>query len=136
MSTRSLIGLKRGGKVQYVYCHFDGYFEHNGVILYECYNTEEKVKELIKQDLFGLEKNIKDIDFIALSETKNIGANKEDIMQAMEAYGAEYFYIFDDKKWGFYERFGEKKGELRSSKEAYEEYQRKQEQITTNMKHY
>lgn len=134
MSTRSLIGLKRDGKIQYVYCHFDGYFEYNGVILYECYNTEQRVKELIKRDFFSLERNIEKLDFMAdeLSETKSIGTNKEDIIQAMKAHGVEYFYIFDGKEWGFYERFGEKEGELRSSKEAYEEYQREQGQIATS----
>ena len=48
MSTRSNIGiLNEDGTVDYIYCHFDGYPEHNGKILNEHYTTEEKVRELI-----------------------------------------------------------------------------------------
>lgn len=60
MSTRSNIGiLNEDGTVNYIYCHFDGYPEHNGNILNECYNTEEKVRELIALgDLSSLGKEI------------------------------------------------------------------------------
>lgn len=49
MSTNSLIALEypNGGHVEEIYCHWDGYMEHNGVILYAAYNTFEKVKELV-----------------------------------------------------------------------------------------
>ena len=48
MATRSHIGiLNQNGTVDYIYCHFDGYLEHNGKILNEHYNTEEQVRELI-----------------------------------------------------------------------------------------
>lgn len=48
MGTRSTIGvLNTDGSVTAVYCHWDGYPEHNGKILMENYTTEEKVRELI-----------------------------------------------------------------------------------------
>jgi len=48
MATRSNIGiLNSDGTVDYIYCHFDGYVEHNGKILNEHYTTEDKVRELI-----------------------------------------------------------------------------------------
>lgn len=48
MSTRSNIGILNADQtVTYIYCHFDGYLEHNGAILNEHYNTEDKVRELI-----------------------------------------------------------------------------------------
>ena len=48
MSTRSNIGiLNEDGTVNYIYCHFDGYLEHNGDILNEHYTTESKVRMLI-----------------------------------------------------------------------------------------
>lgn len=131
MSTRSLIGLKKDKEIKYVYCHFDGYFENNGVILYEHYNTEERVKELIKRDFFSLEIEIEKLEFYTddLSEAKSIGTSKEEIIQAMKAHGAEYFYIFDSKEWGFYYRGYEGISELKNSKEAYEEYKREQESL-------
>ena len=48
MSTRSNIGiLNSDGTVNYIYCHFDGYLEHNGSILNEHYTTEGKVRMLM-----------------------------------------------------------------------------------------
>lgn len=49
MSTRSHIGImNHDGTVTYIYCHFDGYPEHNGQILLYFYNTEERVRELME----------------------------------------------------------------------------------------
>ena len=48
MSTRSSIGIKNEkGEIRSVYCHNDGYPEHNGRVLVENYDTAEKVEELI-----------------------------------------------------------------------------------------
>ena len=48
MATRSNIGiLNSDGTVNYIYCHFDGYLEHNGKILSEHYNDEASVWGLI-----------------------------------------------------------------------------------------
>lgn len=49
MSTRSFIAKELpNGKYKTIYCHFDGYIDHNGVILNDLYNTEKKVDELLK----------------------------------------------------------------------------------------
>ena len=49
MSTRSKIGiLRKDGSVDHVYSHWDGYPEHNGVVLIENYNNINKLNELIK----------------------------------------------------------------------------------------
>lgn len=45
MSTRSFIIDKVSNRG--IYCHFDGYPEHQIPILKGCYNTQEKVDELI-----------------------------------------------------------------------------------------
>lgn len=48
MSTRSLIIRKNEeGKYESIYCHWDGYPECNGVILYNHYNNPERVNKLI-----------------------------------------------------------------------------------------
>jgi len=39
MGTRSRIGVMHGGVCKSVYCHWDGYLEHNGRILLEHYNS-------------------------------------------------------------------------------------------------
>lgn len=49
MATRSHIGKKlSNGTIKYIYCHFDGYPEHNGKILKEHYTDEAKVDALLE----------------------------------------------------------------------------------------
>jgi len=49
MSTRSHIGITAGeGKCHYIYCNYDGYPSHNGLILQDHYTDEKKVKALMK----------------------------------------------------------------------------------------
>ena len=48
MSTRSIIAIRqKDGRIKCVYCHWDGYPEHNGVILWNHYQDRKKVEELI-----------------------------------------------------------------------------------------
>ena len=48
MATRSTIAIENlDGTVSQVYCHFDGYIDHNGVILQTKYNDRRLVEQLI-----------------------------------------------------------------------------------------
>jgi hypothetical protein len=48
MGTRSTIALEfADGTVQQVYCHWDGYLEHNGAILKEHYSDPFRLRDLI-----------------------------------------------------------------------------------------
>ena len=60
MATRSTIALEfADGTVQQVYCHWDGYIDHNGRILFENYRDPFKVRDLIDQgDISSLGPNI------------------------------------------------------------------------------
>jgi len=60
MATRSLIGkLNSDGTVTCIYCHWDGYPSHNGVLLQEYWNTPYKVDQLLALgDLSSLGKEI------------------------------------------------------------------------------
>lgn len=60
MATRSTIALEfADGTVQQVYCHWDGYLEHNGKILFEHYSDPFKLRDLIDMgDISSLGPNI------------------------------------------------------------------------------
>ena len=60
MATRSTIAkLGKDGIIKAVYCHFDGYLEHNGALLNEHYKDEDKVDELLEHgDISSLGKDI------------------------------------------------------------------------------
>ena len=48
MSTNSTIGIENlDGTIELIYCHWDGYLEHNGRILQQHYTQEHKVRELV-----------------------------------------------------------------------------------------
>jgi hypothetical protein len=50
MATRSTIALEfADGTVQQVYCHWDGYIENNGAILFKHYADPFKTRDLIDQ---------------------------------------------------------------------------------------
>ena len=60
MATRSIIARKINDKESLaIYCHYDGYLEHNGAILHLHYDTPEKVEKLISLgDLCSLGKKV------------------------------------------------------------------------------
>lgn len=60
MGTRSTIAIERADNtVEQVYCHWDGYIEHNGKILQEHYRDPVKLQQLIDEgDLSSLGQNI------------------------------------------------------------------------------
>ena len=60
MATRSTIAkLGKNGIIKAVYCHSDGYLEHNGKVLNEYYKDESKVDELLAHgDISTLDQNI------------------------------------------------------------------------------
>jgi hypothetical protein len=58
MGTRSDIIVHRAdGSWKRVYCHWDGYLEHNGKILFEHYNDQKKAEALVEPgDMSSLDK--------------------------------------------------------------------------------
>lgn len=47
MATRSAIGIEKDGKILAAYCHYDGYLDNNGDILYKHYQDPEKILKLV-----------------------------------------------------------------------------------------
>lgn len=60
MGTRSNIAIKNNdGTYDFVYCHWDGYLNHNGVILWKHYRDEETIRRLVDHgDISSLRKRI------------------------------------------------------------------------------
>ena len=59
MATRSSIAMKTENGIRGIYCHWDGYPDHNGKILSESYTDADKVKALIDLgDISSLRKEI------------------------------------------------------------------------------
>lgn len=106
MGTRSAIGFAEfDGSVRAIYCHYDGYLEHNGRILNEYYDSIEAVEELLDMgDVVSLESTLDGCKFFARdNKAKNVDAQDfKDVSEFFEHYsnmGCEYFYLFDGEQW-------------------------------------
>ena len=117
MATRSAIGYKTvTGEVNAIYCHWDGYLEHNGKILAENYTTEAKVRELIALgDLSGLGETIgSKTDFNNAAEGQCVAYGRDrgetdvaattfedtdEFVTRMSAQNCELFYLWNGNEW-------------------------------------
>ncbi len=126
MSTRSYIAEElKDGKYKVIYCHFDGYLEHNGEILVKHYKSRKKIEELLKLgDLSSLAKKVKpnpkkehSFEYgkrqkdvcVAYNRDRhdNDPENEAQILTKEEMFKnswIEFFYIFTlDNKWKYYD---------------------------------
>jgi hypothetical protein len=113
MATRSYIGVRNtDGSVDYIYCHFDGYPEHNGAILTEYYSNINRVNELLNLgDLSVLGKFIGEKqDFnkrvvgncLAYGRDRgesNVGKRRNAYSMLITDQSVDYVYIFDGDYW-------------------------------------
>tara|TARA_R110000823_G_C15660245_1_gene471974 strand:+ start:51 stop:509 length:459 start_codon:yes stop_codon:yes gene_type:complete len=101
MSTRSEIAVqKTDGSIASIYCHGDGYLEHNGVILNKHYASYDKALSIIEQnDCSSLGETIEESRFYNTWSGEDTESKKFDNEHHfMKKFGnnifAEYIYLF------------------------------------------
>lgn len=110
MATRSNIAKKTTTGYEFIYCHFDGYPSHNGKILLEHYQDENKVQELIDLgDISSLGEEIGEEHDFNQCPPKQCNAygrdrKEEDVdtrfSDSLEGcYQEQYLYVWQDGKW-------------------------------------
>lgn len=115
MGTRSRIGVMHGDVCKSVYCHWDGYLEHNGNILHQHYDSA-KANELVSLgDLSSLRREIGEqhsFDEKPEDQCTFYGRDRgekdagyevdktfEDFLERVQGSGAEFYYIMRDGEW-------------------------------------
>ena len=97
MATRSTIALEYAdGTVGQIYCHWDGYLEHNGKILLESYTDPFKVRALLDGgDTSTLANDVEDCEFYTKrgEELNPQRMFKDYADYRANAQGEEYNYI-------------------------------------------
>jgi hypothetical protein len=128
MGTRSRIGVMHGDNVKSVYCHWDGYLEHNGEILQKHYDSVKANQLVSLGDLSSLKENIgtkhafSTFDLSPAEQEayevehgesctfygrdrgeENTGykvhTNFEDFIECVEGSWCEWYYIMKDGVW-------------------------------------
>lgn len=120
MATRSTISIKDSlGFISTIYCHWDGYPEHNGEILKNHYKDNSKVHELINLgDISFLQPNVSPeenvhhdfenpADDVTIAYSRDRGEKynharvSTNFQEWLEQPGQDYdyIYIFIDRKW-------------------------------------
>lgn len=99
MGTRSTIALEfADNSVSQVYCHWDGYLDHNGKLLQECYSDPFKLRELIDLgDFSSLRETVEETAETCYTQThgeeKNVRRYKDADEYFRECQQEEYDYI-------------------------------------------
>ena len=128
MGTRSRIGVMHGDKVKSIYCHWDGYLEHNGRILHEHYDSVKANQLVALGDCSSLRADIGEKHafsqfelpadeveaFKALTENWctfygrdrgekdvefKVAQTFGEFLEQCNNSGAEYYYIMRDGTW-------------------------------------
>ena len=82
MGTRSRIGVMHGDICKSIYCHWDGYLEHNGAILQEHYNSARANELVALGDMSALRPEIGEAH--AFSQFELEGQDREDFVRVTE----------------------------------------------------
>ena len=134
MGTRSRIGVMHGDVVKSVYCHWDGYLEHNGAILQEHYDSAKANNLVALGDISNLGPEIGeehpfnrfDTDISdAVWESKygnmttfygrdrgesgtewKVAHTFDEFLAQAENCGAEFYYIMRDGVWYVGDTYG------------------------------
>lgn len=140
MGTRSRIAVMHGTVCKSVYCHWDGYLEHNGAILQEHYDSSRANELVALGDLSSLDKNIGeehpfsrfDTDISDAEYEKRYGNmctfygrdrgetdvawqvahSFDEFLEQVDACGAEYYYVMEAGVWYCGSMYGDFKRRL------------------------
>ena len=127
MGTHSRIGVMHGDKVKSVYCHWDGYLEHNGQVLAQYYDSAKANNLVALGDMSTLRPQIGEKHAFSQFDLppEEVEAYKEltrdwctfygrdrgevsvwkvantfkEFLEQAEGCGAEYYYIMKDGVW-------------------------------------
>ncbi len=119
MGTRSRIGVMHGDVCKSVYCHWDGYLEHNGAILQEHYDSAKANNLIAFGDLSTLRENIMVPDGVDHSFEKplvgitvfygrdrgeggtdfKVAHTFDKFLEQCDNCDAEYYYVMENGEW-------------------------------------
>jgi len=101
MGTRSTIAIEKDGKVKAMYCHYDGYLEYNGKMLFDYYDSEEEAEALVNNGYASsLHETIEEINSGRVhQDPPDEYHTVTQMLYASDALFAEYIYLWRNGEW-------------------------------------
>ncbi len=103
MGTRSRVAVMHGDVCKSVYCHYDGYLEYPGKILYKHYDSTAANALIARGDNSGVHETIEEMNFYADRGEDNVSwqvaHSFEEFLEQVHGCGAEYYYVLRDGVW-------------------------------------
>lgn len=106
MSTRSNIAvLNNDGTVTAIYCHWDGYLEHNGLILSKYYSEPQQARALINGgDLSVLTSDVNTLESESPEDTHSRKYSSIlELCETIEKSDIEYLYLYIGGDWWYWD---------------------------------
>ena len=123
MATRSRIAIETQDGVISIYCHWDGYIETNGKILFENYDREKTEQLIALGNISSLDKTIENTDAYHRDQgddlIQKLYLDVEDLFENGFNSGEEYVYCLTKDNVWLVNRYGSNNVEI--LKEALEE---------------
>ena len=137
MGTRSRIGyILPSGRIRSIYCHWDGYPEHQYPILTESYSNSDRIRELFDLgDISNLHENIgskhdwkdKNDCINAYGRDRGehegteaqISTNREEFLRLAGNTGGGWAYLWNGKKWLVFENQGSYNWKQKKTKDVW-----------------
>jgi len=125
MGTRSRVGVMHGDVCKSVYCHYDGYLEHTGQILFKHWDSAAANQLVALGDNSGVQPTVEEMNFYKDRGEEDVdyqvAHSFEEFLEQVENCFGEYYYVMQNGVWyvgAVYEVAGLIKGGLVPLEEA------------------
>ena len=103
MGTRSRVAVMHGDICKSVYCHYDGYLEYTGELLYKHWGSVEANALIARGDNSGVQKTLDEMNFYSDRGEEDVSwqvaHTYEEFLEQVQGCGAEYYYVMCDGVW-------------------------------------
>jgi len=103
MGTRSRVGVMHGDVCKSVYCHYDGYLDYTGKLLFTNYNSAQANELIARGDNSGVQVTVNAMNFYSDRGEEDVSWQVahtfEEFLEQVYNCGGEYYYLMRDGEW-------------------------------------
>jgi len=103
MGTRSRVAVMHGDVCKSVYCHYDGYLDYTGKILFEHYDSTKANLLVAMGDNSGVKETVEEMNFYKDRGEDDVewqvAHTFEEFLDQVDRCCGEYYYVMQDGVW-------------------------------------